>query len=75
VLLDVLQRYGPDGKNFYLNTYRLALVYEKQDRHQEAYDVLQELIDVEAGEIDDRVPNRDNLALRAEKLKEMYELQ
>lgn len=75
VLNDIFDRYGRTGKNYYLNSYRLALVYEKQKRFQEAYNVLQELIGEEAGEIDDRVPNRDNLSLRASKLKELYELQ
>lgn len=75
VLLAALTRYGPNGQNYHVNTYRLALVYEKQRRYQEAYNVLQDLIAIDAQQYDNRVPNRDNLALRAQKLKEIHELQ
>ncbi len=74
VIRTAMERY-PEGDDYWYNYYRLAKVVERQKRYQESYNILQELIGVNAHEIDDRVANNDNLALRASKLKETHELQ
>jgi tetratricopeptide (TPR) repeat protein len=69
-----LSRYGENGKNYWYNLYRLVRCYEKVNDYQEAYNILKSLERNDAQTFDARVPNRDNLALRAEKLKEVHEL-
>lgn len=70
-----LSRYGEGGANYWYNLYRLVKCYEKLGNYQEAYNILISLSNADAQTHDDRVPGRDNLAQRAEKLKEVHELQ
>jgi len=74
VLNTAVQRY-PDGANAFHNYYRLVTCYERQDMNQRAYNILQELMALEAWNHDKRIPGRDNLALRADKLREVHGLQ
>lgn len=69
-----LNRYGPGAPNYYNNISRLSTCYEKMRRYQDAVDLIQKLIDEEAFNVDDRIPNRDALALRAAKLREVHGL-
>jgi tetratricopeptide (TPR) repeat protein len=70
-----LSRYAEGGANYWYNLYRLVKCYEKLGNYQEAHDILISLSNADAQTKDERVPNRDNLALRAGKLKEVHELQ
>ncbi len=69
-----INRYGDTGANYWYNLYRLARCYEKLGRYQEAYNILRDLAQVNAHQYDNRVPEYDNLNLRTQKLKELYEL-
>jgi tetratricopeptide (TPR) repeat protein len=69
-----LARY-PQGKNALFIKYRMARCAEKLKDYSQAVDLLKELMDANAHATDDRVPNNDNLDLRAEKLIEMHELE
>lgn len=75
VLETVINRYGNTGANYWYNMYRLAKCYEKLGRYQEAYNILRDLAQLNAHQYDDRVPEFDNLNLRANKLKEVHNLQ
>lgn len=75
VLETVINRYGNNGANYWYNMYRLAKCYEKLGRYQEAYNILRDLAKINAHQYDDRVPEFDNLNLRANKLKEVHNLQ
>jgi len=75
VLETVINRYGNNGANYWYNMYRLAKCYEKLGRYQEAYNILRDLAQLNAHQYDDRVPEFDNLNLRANKLKEVHNLQ
>lgn len=75
VMETAIARYGTAGKNYYYNYYRIVACYERVQRYQCAYNVLQELIAMQAWNYDARVPDLDNLSLRASKLKEVHELQ
>ena len=68
-------RYGTSGANYWYNRYRLVKCLEKMEDYQGAYNVLKELLAAQAWTYDKRVPEFDNLNLRASKLKELYELQ
>ena len=70
-----IQRYGTNGANYYYNLYRIAKCLEKMDRMQDSYNILRNLTDIDAKQFDDRIPNRDVLAARATKLKEVNNLQ
>jgi tetratricopeptide (TPR) repeat protein len=74
VMQTSIDRYGPSGANYWHNLYRVAKCYDRMGQYQQSYDVLQQLITANASQYDDRVPENDNLSLRASKLKEMYEL-
>jgi tetratricopeptide (TPR) repeat protein len=74
VFLTAIDRYGVNGKNYWYNLYRLHTCYERLGQYQDAYDVLQMLIQANANQYDKRVPELDNLSLRASKLKEVHEL-
>ncbi len=74
VMQMAINRYGPQGANYWHNKYRIARCLDRLQRYRESHDVLQELIQAEASQFDDRVPNNDNLRLRAAKLKEVHEL-
>lgn len=69
-----IQRYGDKGANYWYNMYRLAKCYEKLGRYQEAYNILKDLAQINAHQYDSRVPEPENLSLRAGKLKEVHEL-
>lgn len=75
VMETAIMRYGPAGKNYYYNYYRLVRCYERMQQYQKAYNVIQELIAMKAWEQDSRVPEFDNLNLNAQKLREVHELQ
>lgn len=75
VLQTSIDRYGASGKNYWHNQYRQVKCFEKAGNYQQAYNKLTMLANMNANSIDDRVPNRDNLSLRAQKLKEVHELQ
>jgi len=62
------ERY-PDGANFFYNQYRMAKCAEKMDNFPQAVRLLRGLIQVNANEIDDRVPINDNLKARSDKLE------
>jgi hypothetical protein len=65
----------PEGKNAWWNQYQMARCAEHLDDYQGAADLLRDLIAAEAHNIDERVPNNDNLRLRVEKLVEVHELE
>ncbi len=70
-----IERYGQTGANYWNNKHRISRCYEKLEDYQKSYTILQELMAANAHDIDDRVPDNENLRLRAEKLKEVHELQ
>lgn len=70
-----IARYGQNAPNYWFNMERLSTCYERIGDYQTSFDILQGLIQADAHQYDERVGNMDNLALRASKLKEMYELQ
>ena len=74
VLNMAVERY-PNGKNYWYNAYRNAKCEEKMEHYQKAYNILQLCMQSSAGDYDERIPSNDNLALRAAKLKELYDLQ
>ncbi len=74
VLELAINRYGPSGQNYYYNLYRLAKCYEKLGNYQRAYEILRDLAAIDAHQYDSRVPEYNNLNLRATKLKEVHEL-
>lgn len=69
-----VQRYGADGRNYHYNLYRMARCLDRLERYKESYNILEQLIQVNAHEFDNRVADNDNLRLRADKLKEVHEL-
>ena len=69
-----VDRYGEAGANYWFNVYRISTCNERLGNYQEAVDDLQYLMDNEASTKDDRVPERDNLSLKAEKIKSVNEL-
>jgi hypothetical protein len=77
IMESAISRYDKNGKNYWFNQYRLVKCYEKrgtQEGYQAAYNILRALEQADAEQFDDRVPNRDNLSLRAAKLKEVHDL-
>jgi tetratricopeptide (TPR) repeat protein len=74
VLSLAVERY-PEGPNLYYNLYRIARCEERMGNYQAAVDLMRELMDYDAHEIDERVPHTENLNLQANKLIEMYDLQ
>ncbi len=69
-----IDRYGPDGANYWYNKYRMARCLDRLERYQQSYNVLQELMAADAQQYDSRVADNDTLRLRASKLKEMHNL-
>ena len=67
------ERY-PSGENYWYNVYRLHTCYERRGDPQRALELLEYLMAEGASEIDSRVPVNDNLGLRANKLREVFEL-
>jgi tetratricopeptide (TPR) repeat protein len=68
-----IDRY-PNGANAYYNLYRLATCYDRMERYPEAVDALDTLMAHEAWTVDDRVPEFDNLNLKAAKLRGVHEI-
>lgn len=73
VINEAITRF-PQGKNFLVNRYRLAKCVEKQGRYDECIAILQQLRDMDAHQYDDRIPERDVLNLRIDKLAEVHEI-
>ncbi|MBN2312211.1 MAG: hypothetical protein JXR94_24745 [Candidatus Hydrogenedentes bacterium] len=74
---EVLQRsidLYPEGANALYNQYRLAKCAEKLDNYVEAVRILDYLRSIDAHTVDKRVPEKENLKLRADKLRETHEL-
>ena len=69
-----IDRYGEGGANYWFNVYRISTCNERLGNYQEAVDDLQYLMDSTASEKDARVPELDNLALKAAKIREVHEL-
>tara|TARA_R110001592_G_scaffold24043_1_gene93422 strand:- start:1813 stop:2250 length:438 start_codon:yes stop_codon:yes gene_type:complete len=69
-----IDRYGENGPNYWYNLERLSSCYDRIGQYQVSVDILRELMDANAHEIDERVGNFDALNLRAAKLIEMHEL-
>lgn len=69
-----MDRYGTAGANYWYNLYRMAKAYDRLKQYQASYNVLQQLIQANASQYDSRVPDNNNLQLRASKLKEVHEL-
>ncbi len=70
-----MNRYGPSAPNYWYNVYRRAKCYEKLGNFQQAYKILKRLESESAEQYHDSVPTNDALRLRAQKLKEVHELQ
>jgi len=75
ILETSIARYGETAPNYWFNLERLSTCYERIGDYQTSVDILQQLIQANAHEYDERVGNFDNLSLRVAKLKEMYEIQ
>lgn len=69
-----INRYGESAPNYWYNLERLSTCYDRIGDYQTSYNILKQLMDANAHEIDERVGNFDNLNLRASKLREMHEL-
>ncbi|MBI1319918.1 MAG: hypothetical protein GC168_13400 [Candidatus Hydrogenedens sp.] len=67
------ERY-PGGENYWYNVYRLQTCYERMGQADRAIELLDYLIAEGASQYDKRVPENDNLSLRANKLRETFEL-
>ncbi|MCK5861057.1 MAG: hypothetical protein KAH38_01140 [Candidatus Hydrogenedentes bacterium] len=67
-----IDRYGPGGANYWYNKYRIVRCLEKMKQYEVAHSVLQELVTNDAKQYDKRVPNNDNLRMRASKLKAVH---
>ena len=72
-LKDAIERY-PEGKNFLNNKYRLAKCREKQGDYEGCIEILAELRDMDAHQVDERIPEVDVLNLRIDKLAETHDL-
>ncbi|PCJ53775.1 MAG: hypothetical protein COA73_14960 [Candidatus Hydrogenedentota bacterium] len=69
-----IERYGPEGGNYYWNIYQLARCEEKMGNYESAVLLLRELHNVDGDAFDERVPGRDTLKLRIMKLVETHDL-
>lgn len=69
-----VQRY-PDGKNRLYNEYRIVRCAEKLGSYKRAADILKRLYNMNAHELDPRVPENDVIMLRCEKLIETHQLE
>lgn len=69
-----VDRYGDTGANYWFNLYRISTCDDRLGNWQEAVDGLQFLMNNNAHDIDPRIPENDNLALKAGKLREVHEL-
>lgn len=73
VIRSAVEKY-PNGKNVYLNWYRLAKLAEKRGAYEESVRILEGLMREDANAFDKRVPPYDNLRLRADSLIETHDL-
>ncbi|MEA3366307.1 MAG: hypothetical protein U9Q79_11770 [Candidatus Hydrogenedentes bacterium] len=73
VLTDASTMY-PEGANYWYNQYRMAKCLEKMDRVNEALQILDGLYAENIHAVDERVPPRDVLKLRIDKLQEVHGL-
>lgn len=69
-----VDRYGENGANYWFNVYRISTCNERLKNYQDAVDDLQYLVNNTASQYDDRVPENDNLSLKAAKIREVHEL-
>jgi hypothetical protein len=69
-----INRYGPTGKNYWWNLQQLALCEENMENPQASVTILYNLWLEDGDAYDERVSNRDQLALRITKLVELNEL-
>lgn len=78
VCIDIIEtsiaRYGVNAPNYWFNMERLSTCYERIGDYQTSVNILDQLIQADAHQYDERVGNFDNLRLRVAKLKEMYEI-
>ncbi len=63
----------PNGKNYMWTLFRVAKIDEKQENPRESVKKLSWLRDQNAHEKDDRIPDKDMLQLRIDKLNEVNE--
>ncbi len=68
-----IERY-PNGENILFNYLRLARAEQKLGNFERTVAILGMLMQQNAHEIDDRVPNNENLRLRQQKLIEVHEV-
>ena len=73
VMTTAIDRYGANGANYWFNYYRMAKCYEKMGKPGLAVNTLMEVMRNRSNITDDRVPNWDNLKLRATKIAETYQ--
>jgi tetratricopeptide (TPR) repeat protein len=73
-VLNDASRLYPQGANFWYNQYRMAKCLEKMDRISEALKLLDNLYVNDIHALDNRVPPRDVLKLRIDKLQEVHGL-
>lgn len=73
LLESACERY-PAGANYWYNVYRLHTCYERMGQADRAIELLDYLVANGASQYDSRVPENDNLNLRANKLRETFEL-
>ncbi len=69
-----MERYGESGANYWYNVFQRTWCYEHLEDYRTSYNILQELIAVNANSLDSRIPVNDALILRANKLKEVHML-
>ncbi len=69
-----IERYGPEGANYYWDIYQLARCEEKLQNYEPAVILLRDLYNIDGDFYDERVPGRDTLKLRIMKLVEMHDL-
>ncbi|MDX9972054.1 MAG: tetratricopeptide repeat protein [FCB group bacterium] len=64
----------PSGENVLLNQYRLVRLYEKREAYEDAAELLQYLIDIDAPSLNKHIPVVEVLEARLQKLIEVHEL-
>ncbi len=69
-----IDRYGPQGANYWYNWYRVARCNDRMKLYQESYNVLKMLIEKDGPAKDSRMARLGILKARAAKLKEIHEL-
>ena len=69
-----IDRYGQDGKNFSLNTYKRARCYQKLNKYKESADDLFFLWTEDGDSHDERVPDNYNIQSQLAKLIELFDL-